>query len=30
MQQYAGVYYSKITLHVSVVYRTYHQDYIKL
>ena len=22
--------YSKITLHVSSVYRTHHQDYIKL
>jgi len=26
----AGVYYCKITLHVSIVYRTRHQEYIKL
>ena len=30
MQQYAGVYYCKITLHFSGVYRTHHQEYIKL
>jgi len=29
MQQYAGVY-CKITLLVSDVYRTHHQEYIKL
>ena len=31
MQQYAGIYLlQKITLHVSGVHRTHHQDYIKL
>ena len=30
MQQYAGIYFCKITLHVSGVYRTHHQEYIKL
>ena len=30
MRQYAGVYLLKITVHVSGVYRTYHQEYIKL
>ena len=30
MQQYAGVYSCKITLCVSGVYRTHHQEYIKL
>jgi len=30
MQQYAGIYYCRITLHVSGVYRTHHQEYIKL
>ena len=30
MQQYAGVYLQKITLHVSGVYRTHHQEYIKV
>ena len=30
MQQYAGVYLLQFTLHVSGVYRTYHQEYIKL
>ena len=30
MQQYAGVYYCKITLHVSGFHRTHHQEYIKL
>jgi hypothetical protein len=31
IQQYAtdaGIYYCKITLHVSGVYRTHHQEYI--
>ena len=26
----AGIYYCKLTLHVSGVYRTHHQEYIKL
>ena len=30
MQQYEGVYYCKITLHISGVYRTHHQEYIEL
>ena len=30
MQQNAGIYYCKITLHVSGVYRTHHEEYIKL
>jgi len=30
MQQYAGVYLLQITLHVSGVYCTHHQEYIKL
>jgi len=30
MQQYAGIIYCKITLHVSSVHRTRHQKYIKL
>ena len=30
MQQYAGVYLLQITLHVSGVYRTHLQEYIKL
>jgi len=30
MQQYAGVSYCKVTLHVSGAYRTHHQEYIKL
>jgi len=29
-QQYAGIYLLRITLHVSGVYRTHHQEYIKL
>ena len=30
MQQYAGFIYCKITLHVSDIYRTHYQEYIKL
>ena len=30
MQQYAGVYWLKNTLHISGVYRAQHQGYIKL
>ena len=30
MEQYAGIYLLQITLHVSGVYRTHHQEYIKL
>ena len=30
MQQYAGIYLLQNTLHVSGVYRTRHQEYIKL
>ena len=30
MQQYAGIYYCKITLHVSGVYRPHHQQYVEL
>jgi len=30
MQQYAGIDLLKITLHVSGVHRTHHQEYIKL
>jgi len=30
MQRYAGVYLLLFTLHVSGVYRTHHQEYIKL
>ena len=30
MQQYAGFYYCKLTLHVSGVYRPHHQEYMKL
>jgi hypothetical protein len=30
MQQYAVIFYCKITLHVSGVHRTHHQEYIKL
>ena len=30
MQQYVGFYLLQITLHVSGVYRTHHQEYIKL
>ena len=26
----AGVYYSKLTVHVSDVYRPHHQEYIKV
>jgi hypothetical protein len=30
MQQYAGIYFCKIILHISGVNRTHHQEYIKL
>jgi len=30
MQQYAGIYFLQITLHISGVYRNPHQEYIKL
>ena len=30
MQLYAGFYLLQITLHVSDVYRTHHEEYIKL
>ena len=30
MQQYASIYYCKLTLHISGVYRPHHQEYIKL
>ena len=30
MQQYASFYLLQITLHVSGVYRTHHQEYIKV
>ena len=30
MQQYAGVYLLQIILHVTGVYGTHHQEYIKL
>ena len=30
LQQYAGIYLLQITLHVSGVHRTHHQEYIKL
>jgi len=30
MQQNAGIYYCKLTLHVSGVYRPQFQEYIKL
>ena len=30
MQQYAGVYLLQNSLQVSCVYRTHHQEYIKL
>jgi len=30
MQKKAGIYYCKLTLHVSGVYRPHHQEYIKL
>ena len=30
MQQYVGIYLQKITLHVSGVHRTHHQEYTKV
>jgi len=30
MQQYAGIYLLQITLNVSGVYSTHHQEYTKL
>jgi len=30
MQQYTGIYLLQITLHVSGVYRTHHQEHVKL
>jgi len=30
MQKYAGIYYCKIILYVSGVYRTHRQEYTKL